>query len=121
MKMIRGILVIACVMYMSCGSDSSKKRILGIENMKLVMWDMMKADELYLRILGKDSTARSRKENIRLYEEVLALHKTTRGQFDSSYKYYEAHPVEFKILIDSLEAFSGREKERISNYGQKPK
>jgi parvulin-like peptidyl-prolyl isomerase len=81
--------------------------------MKLVMWDMMKADELYMRILGKDSTARFRKENIRLYEEVLLLHKTTKGQFDSSYKYYEAHPIEFKLLIDSLEAFSVREKNQV--------
>jgi hypothetical protein len=78
MKMIFSFLILVCMMGMSCRS-SAEKRILGIDSMKLVMWDMMKADELYMRILGKDSTARSRKENIRLYEEVLLLHKTTKG------------------------------------------
>jgi hypothetical protein len=117
MKMIVSFLILICLVSMSCRS-SSEKRILGIDSMKYVMWDMMKADELYMRILGKDSTAGIRKENIRLYEEVFILHKTTKGQFDSSYKYYEAHPVEFKKLIDSLEAFSSREKTRLGDHGQ---
>ncbi|MDB5209571.1 MAG: hypothetical protein JWQ30_398 [Sediminibacterium sp.] len=89
-----------------------------MDSMKVVMWDMMKSDELYLRILGKDSSARLRKENIRMYEEVLLLHKTTKGQFDSSYKYYEAHPVEFKLLVDSLEAFAARQKLQSGDHGQ---
>jgi hypothetical protein len=105
--------VLICVMGVSC-RFSGKKEILGIDSMKVVMWDMMKADELYMRMLAKDSTAGQHKVNIRLYEEVLALHKTTKGQFDSSYKFYEAHPVAFKALIDSLEAFSAREKNRLS-------
>lgn len=103
---------------MSCRSSASKE-ILGIDSMKVVMWDMLKADELYLRILAKDSTARKRNENIHLYKEVLLLHKVRKGQFDSSYKFYEAHPVQFKILIDSLEGFSTRERNRLSGvHGQ---
>ncbi|MES2373800.1 MAG: DUF4296 domain-containing protein [Bacteroidota bacterium] len=112
MKMTFLFFVLVCIMSMSCRS-SSEKRILSIDSMKFVMWDMMKSDELYMRILGKDSTARLRNENIRLYEEVLVLHKTTKGQFDSSYKYYAAHPIQFKLLLDSLEAFSAREKIRL--------
>ena len=98
---------------------SGNKEILGIDSMKVVMWDMMKADELYLRIVAKDSTARKRNVNIHLYKEVLLLHKVRKSQFDSSYKFYEAHPVQFKILIDSLEGFSTREKNRLSGvHGQ---
>ncbi len=89
-----------------------------MDSMKVVMWDMMKSDELYQRILVKDSSARLRKENIRMYEEILLLHKTTKGQFDSSYRYYEAHPIEFKLLIDSLEAFAAREKLMSGEHGQ---
>ena len=82
--------------------------------MKVVMWDMMQADELYLRILAKDSTARKRMENIHLYREVLALHNVSKGRFDSSYKFYEAHPDQFKLLVDSLEVFSTRQKNKLS-------
>jgi hypothetical protein len=74
---------------------------------------MLKADELYIRIIGKDSTAKKRKENIRLYEEVFLLHHIRKGEFDSSYKFYASHPVQFRVLIDSMEAFSSREKERL--------
>ena len=102
-----GLLVSSC-------QSKYEKSILPVDSMKLVMWDMMKADELFLRLIVKDSTAKKRKENIRLYEEVFAIHRITKGKFDSSYKYYEAHPVQFKILIDSLETFSMRERDRIS-------
>jgi hypothetical protein len=119
MKYFPGIAILAFAMFVSCRTH--KNEILGIDSMKLVMWDMIKADELYIRILAKDSTARKRKDNIRLYEEVFALHHTTKGQFDSSYKYYEAHPVSFRLLIDSVDACSNREKTKMFNTHSLPR
>ncbi len=120
MKKSLCFIVLISFITISCWS-SANKEILGIDSMKVVMWDMMKVDELYLRIVAKDSTARKRNENVHLYKEVLLLHKVRKGQFDSSYKFYEAHPVQFKILIDSLEAFSTREKNRLPGiHGQVP-
>jgi hypothetical protein len=113
MKYFSCLAILAFAMFVSCRTHTTE--ILGIDSMKMVMWDMLKADELYIRILAKDSTARKRKENIRLYEEVFALHRTTKGQFDSSYKFYEAHPVKFRDLIDSLDAYATREKSKIFN------
>lgn len=104
---------LVCLLGVSCKS-AYEKSILPVDSMKVVMWDMLKADELYLRILAKDSTAKKRKENIRLYEQVFLIHRISKGKFDSSYKYYETHPVQFKILIDSLESFSMRERDKIS-------
>ncbi len=109
MKYFVCLFSVACIMT-SCRSHNHE--ILGIDTMKVVMWDMLKMDEVYLRMLAKDSTAAKRKENIRLYEEVFALHHISKGQFDSSYKFYESHPVNFKLLIDSLNAFGTREKNR---------
>jgi len=111
MKYLSCFFVVACIMITSCRSHNHE--LLGIDTMKVLMFDMLKMDEVYLRIITKDSTAAKRKENIRLYEEVFALHHITKGQFDSSYRFYESHPVNFKLLIDSLDAFANREKNRL--------
>jgi hypothetical protein len=100
------------------GCRSASKPLLGIDSMKVVMWDMLRADELYTRMSIKDSLAKGRREDIRLYEEVFAVHKITRGYFDSSYKYYASHPVDYKILVDSLDAFATRERTKVFNFGQ---
>lgn len=118
MKKYARALLLVWILVASC-SSRGPKNIIGIDSMKVYMWDMMRADELYLRILAKDSTASRRKENIRLYQQVLALHRITKGRFDSSYKYYEANPIAFKLLVDSLDAYATREKTKLfSRYGQ---
>ena len=104
--------------FLGTGCRSKNQNIIGIDSMKVVMWDMLRADELYLRMTIKDSLAKGRREDIRLYEEIFAIHKITRGKFDSSYKYYAAHPADFKILIDSLDAFATRERTKVFNFGQ---
>lgn len=108
----------AILLAVSCGR-SKNDGIIGIDSMKVVMWDMMKADELYMRMMAKDITLYHSKERIRLYKEVFALHHITRGKFDSSYKFYAAHPEQFKILADSLDLYATREKNKIfNNHGQ---
>ncbi|GAC1399268.1 MAG: hypothetical protein NVSMB63_19170 [Sediminibacterium sp.] len=101
---------------------STVNDVLPVNKMKVVMWDMMKADEWYARIKVKDSTAARRKENIRLYGQVFALNHVTREQFYHSYKYYEAHPVQFRTILDSIEACSHREKQQLFSRppGQAP-
>ncbi len=118
MRIIVASVILVCLLSISC-KTAYEKSILPVDSMKLVMWDMLKADELYIRILAKDSTAKKRNENIRLYEEVFALHGISKGRFERSFKFYEAHPVQFKILIDSLEAFSMRERDRKSDIQNK--
>lgn len=107
MRKLFVIFLLGCV-WVSCRSHESY--ILSPDSMKVVMWDLLKIDEVYTRMVVKDTTLRQKKENIRLYEEVFALHHITRKQFDSSYRYYEAHPIEFKALLDSVDALSLRER-----------
>lgn len=104
----------------ACRSNTSKDGILVADSMKVVMWDMMRADEVYLRMTAKDSTAAKRKENIRLYEQVFAIHGITKKQFDSSYRYYASHPSDFKRLLDSLDTYATRERSRLfeKKYGE---
>lgn len=115
-------MVLVCVLMvtvMSCRSGTPKEELLVPDSMKVIMWDMMRADEIYLRILAKDTTADDRKENIRLYEQVFALHKITKKQFDSSYRYYASHPNLFKRLLDSLDTYAISERSKLfkKKYG----
>lgn len=120
MKIFLSAIIFVCLGLMGCQSGGDKKIILPLDTMKVVMWDMLKADEWYIRSTVKDSTLKTKHENIRLYEQVFAIHAITRKQFYTSYKYYESHPQEFKVLIDSIETFSNRIKNRlfINNHGQ---
>jgi len=98
------------MLLLACNKKPKDQEILPINTMKLAMWDMMRADEWYTQTTLKDSLNKRYKENIQLYEQVFAIHGTTRKQFYNSYQYYETHPKEFKELMDSIYAFAQREK-----------
>lgn len=119
MKFVSYLLLLFFFFFTACRLASSRNEIIGIDSMKSIMWDMIRADEYYLRIIAKDSMAVKKKENIRLYEEVFSVHHVSKKQFDDSYKYYAAHPDQYKRLVDSLDAFSYREKNKlIDEHGQ---
>jgi hypothetical protein len=96
----------------SCWQAKPGKRdILSINNMKLVMWDMIQADEFAPVYIAKDSTRNLKKETKLLYQKVFALHKIDSARFYKSFDYYKAHPEDYKILLDSLSAFANRERD----------
>lgn len=98
------------VLLLACKKKPKDQEILPINTMKLAMWDMIRADEWYTQTTLKDSLNKRKKENIQLYEQVFAIHGTTRKQFYNSYQYYETHPKAFKELMDSMYAYTQREK-----------
>jgi hypothetical protein len=110
MKHCIAAVLLFCITGISCRSTNHEKLV--PDTMKVVMWDMLKADELYSRMVLKDSTLRNSKENIRLYEEIFALHHITKKQFDDTYKFYESNPIEYKALLDSIELYAQREAAR---------
>jgi hypothetical protein len=112
MKNFAWIILLTCAGYTACKSGS-KIKPLTVDQMKPVMWDLMKAGEWYIYIVAKDSSLRNKKEDIRLFEQVFAIHGITKDRFYSSYKYYESHPIEFRTLVDSLDAYSVREKNKL--------
>lgn len=94
----------------ACKTKQDNKQILPINSMKLVMWDMLKADEWNTQTLIRDTLHLRVNENFLLYEEVFKVHHINKEQFYKSYKYYETHPDKFKILIDSVVAYGDRDK-----------
>lgn len=116
---------IVCLMALLLTACSSKKRTsfkpLPLNQMKLVTWDMMKAGEWHLLAIAKDSTLRNKNEDVRLYAEVFRIYGITSGQYFDSYKYYAAHPAEFKVLADSIDAYSARERNQVYQKAASPR
>lgn len=94
----------------SCNSDKQSKEPLPIDQMKVVMWDMLKADEFYIRLTTNDTAKKYQKENLRLYDQIFRSYGISKEKFYSSYKFYESHPNLFKELIDSVENLSKRQR-----------
>ncbi|MFN3666789.1 MAG: DUF4296 domain-containing protein [Sediminibacterium sp.] len=109
------VLCISFLLFMQMGCNNGpSKAVIPIDSMKLIMWDMMKADEWFSRKVIKDTNANRNKEDVKLYEMVFKVYGITKERYYSSYRYYEGRPVSFKRLIDSLEAYANRE--RIKRY-----
>ena len=105
-------LLFALVLFVSC-NGGTPKNVLPINTMKVVMFDMLKADEWYAQKLVGDTLMLRDKDDIPLYEQVFAIHKLTKKEFFDSYHYYEAHPVAYKELVDSLESYANKQKLKI--------
>ncbi|WP_363266291.1 DUF4296 domain-containing protein [Sediminibacterium sp.] len=106
-------IVFLFLMQMSCRNET-KTAIIPVDSMKLIMWDMMKADEWFNRKIIQDTNAIRNKEDVKLYEMVFKIHGVSRERYFASYRYYEGRPVSFKRLLDSLDALSNRE--RLKRY-----
>ena len=102
-------LLLVIVLLAGC-NGGTPKNVLPVNTMKVVMFDMLKADEWYARKLVGDTLMLKVKEDIPLYEQVFAVHKITKKQFYDSYHYYEAHPISYIELVDSLESYANKQK-----------
>jgi len=110
--MVIGGLLAAC-------KGNSKEQLLDINQMKVIAWDMLKADELYTAQQVKDSTFRKQKKNLEYYEKIFAYHKINRATFYNAFAYYEAHPLQMRELLDSIDQYATRERNRsFMRYGQ---
>ena len=103
---------------LACGGEKIPKNVIPVNDMSKIMWDMIKMDEYYLRLTAKDTLNLKIKENIRLYEQVFSSYGIKRKNFYDSYHYYEAHPSQFKVLIDSIDAIAARERNLINQKSQ---
>jgi hypothetical protein len=117
-KQILFFLIVIGGLLAGCKGNSNEQ-LLDINEMKLIVWDMLKADELYTMQQVKDSSLRIQKKNLEYYEKIFAYHKISQSTFYKSFTYYEAHPLEMKELLDSIEQYATRERNRsFMRYGQ---
>ena len=112
---MKRIVVILCVIIatISCNNNKFKKGVLPFDTMQVVMQDFFMAEEWHNSVISRDSVARKLKNNYEMYQQVLTIHKISKGKFDSSFIYYEEHPDLLKKLIDTLNSINTTKKEKL--------
>ena len=112
--MIRNCLVFFClIIFISCGNKNKiPPGILKPDKMQVVLWDVIKADAFTKEFIKKDSSKDAVHENLKLQEEIFAIHHISKQDFYTSYDYYKSNPGQLKVMIDSIIANGGRDKGR---------
>ncbi len=111
MRMRYVMMIIFSVLIMvACKTKNTNNKLLPISSMKLVLWDILKADEWYTQTSIRDTLHKRLNENFQIYEQVFQIHHVSKKQFYDSYKFFETHPDQFKTLIDSVIAVGDRDK-----------
>ncbi len=94
----------------ACSANQTPKDLVPLKTMQIVVWQLMKADEVYTRVSPLDSTWKKDRKNVQFYQQIFDYNKVDRVQFYKTIDYLERHPIEFKELLDSVNELSKREK-----------
>lgn len=86
--------------------------VIGINEMKPIMWDMLRAGSLAQNVSGID-TAKLRDIATGNYQQIFKLYGITKEEFYESYQYYIEHPDKQKILLDSVVAYANRNRMKL--------
>jgi hypothetical protein len=109
-----GIFCIMLVLFSCAEKGKVPKGIIPPEEMKLIVWDLMRADEPAYKLKLDSSINTTNNKLMVMYNTVFAIHKISRNEFYKSYAYYEAHPDIHKEMMDSVQAFANRQ--QIKQY-----
>ena len=106
------IVILGFVVFLSsCASSSVEKNLVPFDKMKTVMLQLIQVDEFYNRTSFRDSTLRLEKKNVVFYKQVFELNGVDRDHFYTTLDYYEKHPIEMKVLMDSVNALCKKKKQ----------
>ena len=93
--------------------------IISKRKMEVILWDMIQAERFNALFQIKDSASKNIElEKFKLYDQVFAMHKTSKDDFIKSYKYYLSRPDMAKVILDSMTAKAERLK--ADNYRRVP-
>ncbi len=104
-------LIFSFTVFCACSSGTGiPSNVLPPSKMQLVIFDLLRADELVNNFMLKDTSLNRNTETKKMYQQVFLIHNITKEQFYKSYNFYQGHPDKNKILIDSLTAFGNRKR-----------
>lgn len=106
--------IIACFALVFLFSCKEKKNmpagILETAKMQKVFWDVLRADAFAYNFVTKDSSKNAEAENIKLQQQIFAVHKISKTDFYKSYDYYLNNATLLQPLLDSMIAKAERNK-----------
>jgi len=103
--------VLAGILLYSCGNKNSlPEGILKPAKMQTVLWDVLRADAFTFDFIKRDTAKVPEVENVKLQQQIFAIHKITKDDFYKSYNYYTKHTELLQPLLDSMVANAERNK-----------
>ena len=106
--MIRCVLIFSILIFFYSCKESAPSGIINPQKMQEILWNVFKADALAQELAKHDSSRTLASENVRLTNEVFALHQITKEQFEKSYSYYAQHPDVLRTMLDSINVQQAR-------------
>ena len=108
---MKNIIFLSLLLLAACASRATKSgTLLPIKTMQQTVWQLMQVDEYLTRQIQTDTTIAPSLKKAEYYQRVFNINKVDRVQFYATMDYLDKHPVEMKVLLDSVEALSKREK-----------
>ena len=97
------LFLILAIFFSACvAKDKVPNGIIPQNEMRKLMWDMMRADAFVSDFVMKDSTRNQKTESAILYEKIFSIHSTTEDVFKKSLIFYQSRPDLLKVITDSL-------------------
>ena len=106
--MRKGLLILAILFLSGACRHASRipDDVLPPDKMRVVLWDMLRADQFSSNFIQEKDTNVKRAEVIRLYQQVFAIHHTDKETFRRSFIFYKTHPEILHGIADSLSQVS---------------
>lgn len=103
-------IICLAICFFSCSNKPAN--LIKQDKMKLVLFHVMMVDEYLNHYLLDDSLNTRDSIRAQMYIDVLNLHHTDTLSFSESLAYYKRNVKEFRELIDSVNSYATRERER---------
>jgi hypothetical protein len=94
----------------ACSSSAVPGDIIEPHKMKLIVYDLIRADEWTNLRASTDTAFKKDVEVMKIYKQVFSIHHINHKEFYKSYRYYQAHPDINKALFDSLISHANRKR-----------
>ena len=105
-----GLLIVLLLVFTAgCKNKNSiPNSVLPQKKMQAILWDMMRADQFLADyVLNKDSSLNKTTESLKYYQQIFAIHKTSKEEFQHSFSFYKSRPVLLKAIMDSISKPTG--------------
>lgn len=105
-------IVFACFILLlsSCNHKKIPSDIIKPKEMQSIMWDMIRADNLSEERARRDTLLNLNHENLGLINEVFAIHKIKKSEFERSLQFYQNNPDMLRVIFDSIKMQQSRKK-----------
>ena len=96
--------IVGCMLFIiSCQNKNDiPTGILKPDKMQAILWDVIKADAFTTEFIKKDSAKNTENENLKLQQQIFAIHHVSKENFYKSYNYYKTQTPVLKTILDSM-------------------